>query len=378
MNTESQALLDAVAANAARDFSEATALPPGIYHDKDVFQLEVERLFYRGWICAGRTAEIPEPGDYICIDVVDEPIIVVRQKDMSVRALPNVCLHRNSRLLDGCGHVSRITCPYHSWTYNVDGQLIGAPFMQRTSGFDTKNFRLQPLPCEVWEGFIYVSLNESAASISTALQGLLPQIEDFRIGDYVHVHDQQEVWNTNWKCLVENFMDVYHLHRVHAETFNKYSSFEEVTEFLHGEDAYCYQYIQEDGGEHSVAAHVDNTWLSEEKRHRTYLFNVYPGQVVQLQPDLLWYLSILPVGTDQVKIRWCVSIPKEILDASDDARAHIAREVDFLKSVNSEDHPTIKRVFDATKSRHAPQGPLSWLEQNVWDFCRYLARELCD
>ncbi len=364
--------------NAAGSFQVAQSLPPGIYHDDEIHQLEQQRIFHRDWMCVGRLAELPQPGDYVTFNIADQPILVVRQKDDTVSAFANVCLHRCSRLLEGNGHVSKISCPYHSWTYDLTGQLVGAPFMQRTHDFDLKQHKLKTVSCEVWQGFVYVCLQENPPALGPRLSNLSRQIEDYRIADYVHVHQEEEVWGINWKCLAENFMDDYHLHRVHANSFNKYSSFEDVTEFFPGEDAYAFQYVQEDGGPHSVKAHVDNHWLSDDKRHRTYLINIFPTHLIQLQPDLLWYLSIMPDGIDRVRIRWSVSIPKEILETAEDRTAYIAEEIDFLKQVNGEDKMAVTRVHEATRSHEAQQGPLSWLERNVWDFGRYLARALCD
>ena len=369
-------ILRSLSDNAGTDFANAQSLPPAIYHNQEIYDLEVGRLFHRGWICVGRTAEIPNPGDFISYDIVGEPIFVIRQKNRTIKAFPNVCLHRCSRLLDGEGHVSKVSCPYHSWTYDLGGQLIGAPFMQKTPNFDRKSYRLDQLSCETWEGFIYVSLDPDASPIASKLQNLQNEIAEFRMADYVPVYQEHEVWHTNWKCLVENFMDVYHLHRVHADSFNKYSSYEHATELFPGEDAYSYHFVQEDAGAHSVAANPDNSWLKGDKRHRTYLINLFPAHVVQLQPDMLWYLSILPDGLDRVKIRWAMSIPSEILQAAQDRDAVIAGQLDLLKQVNSEDRPTVERVFQGTQAVAARQGPLSWLERNCWDFGRYLAREL--
>ncbi len=160
---------------------------------------------------------MPRPGDFICRDIIDAPVFAIRQKDKSIKAFSNVCLHRSACLLSGDGHVSRISCPYHSWTYELDGRLIGAPFMQETAGFETKNYSLNELACEVWEGFIYVALGSKPTSIAGQLTDLTSLIGDFRIADYVPVFAEEETWDTNWKCLVENFMDVYHLHRVHRK-----------------------------------------------------------------------------------------------------------------------------------------------------------------
>jgi choline monooxygenase len=376
MRQSADELLRTIADNAAKDISEAQSLPPEIYHHPDILPLEIERLFKRGWICVGRTAEVPESGDYICFDIVDQPVVVVRQKDESIKAFPNVCLHRCSRLLEGRGHVSRISCPYHSWTYELGGQLIGAPFMKQTADFDTADHKLREIRCETWEGFVYVSLDQNARSITGQLAELGEIVGDFRMANYVPVYEAHDVWDTNWKCLVENFMDVYHLHRVHSDSFSKYGSSENQTKLFPGNDAFAYHYVQDDPGPHSVKAHAANTWLEGDQRLRTYLINVFPTHMIQLQPDMLWYLSLKPYGMDKVSIHWAVSIPEEILDNADDRQAEIDSVMSLIHQVNSEDKVAVESVHRATRSDAARQGPLSYLERNCWDFARYLARAL--
>jgi len=371
-------ILKTLAANAAGSFSEAESLPPRIYHDAGIFELEKERIFRREWICLGRLAEMPDAGDYLCRDIVDAPVFVVRQRDGSVKAFANVCVHRSARLLQGDGHASRISCPYHSWTYNLDGRLIGAPFMQETPGFDVKSYRLAELACDTWDGFVYVNVDADATPISKHLSQLSAQVGDFRMANYVPVFSREETWDANWKCLVENFMDAYHIHRVHKDSFGQYGSSEEQTKLFDGEDAYSYHYVQEEEGPKSVHAHPDNTWLKGPDRNRTYLINVFPSHTIQLQPDFLWYLSILPLGMDKISIRWSVSIPAEILDAAKDRQAHIDEVMALLHKVNSEDKPVVESVFEATRSPSAVRGPMSYLERNVWQYGRYLARKLCD
>jgi phenylpropionate dioxygenase-like ring-hydroxylating dioxygenase large terminal subunit len=377
MRPSTKDILNLLAENASADFEYAKTLPPAIYHDPDILRLETERLFYKDWICLGRLAEIPKTGDYLCRDIVDSPVFIVRQRDQTVRAFANVCVHRSARLLQSEGHVSRISCPYHSWTYGIDGQLIGAPFMQQTANFEVAAHRLKELRCESWEGFVYVSLDPDAASIGEQLSGLTDRIAGFRIADYVPVFSREETWDTNWKCLVENYMDAYHIHRVHKDSFGKYGSSEEHTELFDGEDAYSFHCVEEKEGPKSVHAHPDNTWLEGPDRNRTYLINIFPGHTIQLQPDMLWYLSILPDGQGKVSIRWAVSIPAEILDGAKDRQAHIDAVMALLHQVNSEDLPIVENVFRTTRSPNAEQGPLSYLERNVWQFGRYLARRLC-
>ncbi len=376
MRQSTENLLQLLTQNAAASFGDARSLPPAIYHSPQVLDLEKERLFHKDWICLGRTAEIPQPGDFMCRDIIDAPVFVVRQSDGSLKAFANVCVHRSSRLLCGAGHVSRISCPYHSWTYDLEGQLIGAPFMQETSGFEVADYKLKELTCATWQGFIYVSLGADPAPPGDRLSALTDLVADFRMADYVPVFAQEEIWNTNWKCLVENFMDAYHLHRVHRNSFGKYGPSEERTVLFPGEEAFTYHYVQEDAESHTVYAHPDNTWLQGPDRFRTFLINIFPAHVIQLQPDFLWYLSVLPQGPGKVNIRWAVSIPAEILDNADDRQGVIDEAMDLLHQVNGEDRPIVENVFRSTASPDASQGPLSYLERNVWEFGRYLARNL--
>lgn len=377
MASPTESLLQALAANATRHQSDARSLPPAIYHDAGMFELELDKIFGCEWICIGRAAEMASAGDFICSELVDTPVFAIRQRDASIKAFANICAHRSSRLLHGDGHASRISCPYHSWTYETDGRLIGAPFMQKTTGFDTRNYRLKELSCEQWQGFVYVSLDLTLPSLATRLSTLEGLIGEFRMQDYVPVFSTAETWQTNWKCLVENFMDAYHLHRVHRNSFALYGSSEKNTELFAGEDAFTYHYVQEEGGTNSIQAHPDNNWLTGANRQRTWLINVFPSHVIQLQPDMLWYLSILPKGADQVSIRWALSVPAEILDSVDDRQAHIDELLALLRLVNSEDRPIVESVFQTTASGHAMPGPLSYLERNVREFGCYLARRLC-
>jgi len=372
-----QDILGLLSENADADFADSLTLPPAIYHDPNILGLEAECLFRKEWICLGRLAEIPDAGDYICRDIIDSPVFVVRQRDQSVKTFANICVHRSARLLESDGHVTRISCPYHSWTYELDGQLIGAPFMKQTPGFDARSHRLKELRCDTWEGFIYVCLDADATPISERLGGLSEQVGNFRMSDYVPVFSQEDTWNTNWKCLVENYMDAYHIHRVHKDSFGKHGSSEDQTHLFDGEDAFTYHYVEEEKGPKSVQAHPDNTWLTGADRDRTYLINIFPSHTMQLQPDMLWYLSILPKGQDKVSIRWAVSIPAEVLNAAKNRQAYIDGVLNLLHQVNSEDLPIVENVFRTSRAPEATQGPLSYLERNVWQFGRYLARKLC-
>ncbi len=375
---ELKTVLDELRSTAALDFSSARSAPPSIYHHPDLLSLEADKIFKQEWICVGRTEEIPNSGDYLTYEIIDQPIFVIRQKDNTIAAFANVCVHRCAKLLEGKGCSTRISCPYHSWTYALDGQLIGAPYMDRTSGFNKSNYRLAPVRSEIWEGFIYATVNNELASVAERLKGLYEIVGQYRMADYEPVFEDEEIWDTNWKCLVENFMDAMHIHRVHKESFAKNGSSEDRTTCFAGDEHFTWHQIEASSNSGRGFAHESNIWLSEEYRSRILLLCLFPNHTIQLQPDLLWYLSIMPQGISQVRIRWRVSIPREILDNSTDREEYIAGVKALLTKVNAEDRPTVEGVFQATASTHAKAGPMSHLERNVYEFDRYLARQLLE
>ncbi|MFT5112762.1 MAG: choline monooxygenase [Parasphingorhabdus sp.] len=369
-------VLDDLRNMADLDFSVARSAPPSMYHHPDLLPIEVKNIFKKEWICVGRSEEIQQAGDFLTYEIIDQPIFVIRQSDGSIEAFANVCAHRCAKLLHGKGRSDRIRCPYHSWTYALDGKLIAAPYMDETANFNKSDYRLAAIRSEIWEGFIYVTLNDELAPVADRLQGLHKIVAQYQMADYEPVFEGEEVWNTNWKCLVENFMDAMHIHRVHKETFAKNGNSENRTTCFAGGEYFTYHQIDGNPDSDRGFAHESNTWLGEEYRSRILLLCLFPNHTIQLQPDLLWYLSIIPQGTGQVRIKWRVSIPQEILENSPDREAHIAGVKNLLTKVNSEDRPVVEGVFEATASGLAKPGLMSYLERNVYEFDRYLARQL--
>ena len=370
--------LSALAAATAAEFETARSMPSSIYASEGLLALEVERLFRGDWICVGLAAEIPTSGDYLTFQIIDHPVLVVRQDDATVSAFSNICAHRAAKVVDGSGNASRFVCPYHAWTYACDGRLIGTRFMQDTPGFDPTEHRLRRLRCETWEGFIYVTLNPDIESVADRLEDLRAVIGSYRIADYQHAFTVEERWPANWKCFVDNYMDAYHLFKVHANTFGQSGHYEDLTRLHDGGDHFTYHLVDSrEGDEHSMA-HPDNHWLEDGLRRTTVLACVFPAHTMQLQPDMLWSVMVQPDGVDHFRMRWSVSVPGEILDGVEDPAAHIAHWREFLSAVNAEDEAVVERAFAGLKAGTDIRGPMSYLERNVYRFGQYLARRLCN
>lgn len=196
-------------------------MPGRFYWDAQHFDHECSTVLRDGWHCVGRADEVPNTGDFLTLTLLDEPIIIVR-RDGGIAALSNLCRHRGMPLAKGVGNAARFVCPYHAWTYGLDGALLRAPRMQNAS-FDPQTCRLPEFHCLERFGFIYVSLAETPPNIDAELAGLETLIGPYEPANYTIAHSATEVWTCNWKALVENFMEGYHLSVVHPQTLHGYT-----------------------------------------------------------------------------------------------------------------------------------------------------------
>ena len=163
------------------------SLPPGAFHSHELFELEAEHMFYRRWVLVGRVDQVPNPGDYFCFDVLDEPVVVVRGGDHELRVLSRVCRHRWMHVCAGQGNTRAFVCPYHAWTYELDGQLRHAPEMDKTPHFDRTDIRLPVVSSEVWEGFIFVNISGDATPLGETLAGARKQLAEYELGSWITV-----------------------------------------------------------------------------------------------------------------------------------------------------------------------------------------------
>lgn len=363
---------------AATPLEQSTAMPPAAYHSEEFHALERDRIFGREWLCVGRAKDIPNTGDYVTFSINDQPVFSIRGKDDVVRSFSNVCLHRMMRLVTGQGNCRRIVCPYHAWTYSVDGRLIGAPHMKRSPGFEPAGHNLPSIRTEVWHGWIYVTLNDNARPVAELLAPLEPVVARYRMADYVPVAQQDHVWNTNWKLLTENFMEGYHLPVAHRETVGAWFPANDTEFPVERNDAYTYQtFIKTQDATYGLA-HRDNTILTGRERCTTVMPTVFPSHMFILAPDHLWYLSLRAQGVGQVMVRFGVALAPEVHASLDNVEKFTADLVGFFDKVNAEDRFVVEGLYQGTGAPLAKPGRISWLEREIHDFITYLGARLGD
>jgi choline monooxygenase len=373
-------LLNALARNAALPDELAEATPPQIYTSPDFLELELDEIFNREWFCVGREDEFKNSGDYRATKIGRDAIIVLRDRQGVLRAMSNICRHRMSTLLNGSGNLNgRISCPYHAWTYDLEGRLIGAAYMR--DNFDKKAVCLPQFQVEVWQGWVYVSLDAKADALAPRLVKLSERLENYQLSKYRTLFRAEEIWDTNWKILVQNFTEGYHLFVAHAKTIEPAMP-TKLANAMHGGDGFS---LYEQGRvagksyEHNSYVAVKNDALTEDEKMKAVLSAVFPCHVFSVVAERLFWLSLQPYGTDQVKVFWGVDVyPGAAPNDPDERAAFVAELKAGFDRINNEDKPIISEIVKNARALAAAPGRLSPKERTVWYFQKYLANMLCN
>ena len=364
---------------AATPLEAATAPPKAIYTLPDITAHEMDRIFASEWLCAGRADELPNPGDYMAFECGAQPLIIIRGADGALSARSNICRHRMMRLVEGRGNTRKFSCPYHAWTYNLEGQLVGAAYMDRTTCFNKSDIQLPAVRCEEYLGWIYVCLDPDVEPVAHMLADLTEKLLPYNMQNYVTIFTEDHVWDTNWKCLTENFMEGYHLPVAHRDTVGGHflveeTQFDERGSFPH----FTSQLFVKTGTAPVGTAHPDNTSLTGKWRNISVMPTVFPCHMYVLAPDHLWYLALQPDGPGRTRIRYGAALAPEVLAAQSNPETYIAETKTFLDAVQLEDKNVVEGIFAGAKAPLSSPGPLSWLERENHEFTQYLARRLCD
>ena len=361
------------------------SLPSAAYTAPEFFAREKDDLFARSWFCSGREEDVAEPGSAIIIDILGESVIVARLKDGSLRAHYNVCRHRGSRLcgndekwgLSLNGGIDReyIRCPYHQWTYGLDGALVSAPHLSREAGFDPANFSLYPVGIGTWGGFFFLKLSPEPDDLKrSTIDDILGEAPR-RLGNYplVRLKTARAISydvDANWKVIAENYNECYHCGGVHPELC------EVVPQF------------RKNGGQgldwENGIAHRDGAWTYtfsgttnrqpfetldefERVRHKGEL--IYPNLMLSMSADhgaafLLWPLA---AGRTRVECRF-------LFDPTEINRDEFAPEdaVDFWDITNRQDWAVCERVQLGMSTRAHTHGFYAPMEDENVNMRRYI------
>lgn len=348
----------------------ARAMPGSFYLSERLLALEKAELFGREWICVGRADEIPAPGDYLTYDILSEPVVVIRGEDGAIRALSNVCRHRAMPILSGKGRARRMVCPYHAWTYDSTGQLIGAPQIPKRADFDKRDCRLPEFRCETWAGFVFVTLDPETPPLADRLAPLDAMIGNYHFEEMTTRYVTWEVWDTNWKALVENFMEGYHLSPLHRETLHPVNPTSLCRHFPAGEAHFGYTVGFSPTMQREKKGHPD---LTGQEMDTCVMFAVPPNLLVGGASDYSSFLCIEPLTTTTTRVRMGL-----FFHGDDWTDEQVDTAVRLFHDTMEEDKTVLDQLSRGLGSARYVPGPLApaAYEGCVLDLHQYVARRL--
>ena len=369
-----------------QEIEHANTLPPLCYTDAGFFDFEKRALFDHEWLCVGRVDWLPNPGDFYTTTVVNEPIVVVHDRDGTIRAMSSVCQHRAMLVAEGAGNTRTFTCPYHHWVYNLKGDLINAPAMEKTCNFHKETSGLPNFKLEIWHGFIFINFDDDAKPLAPRLTALEPVLANYEIANAEGPAPDRDIqYPFSWKVMFENNNDGYHANRLHQGEFHDYipSELAEFPEFLPEETAGFYRTngtLHKDASFNPTQKALMPVFpkLTDEERNRMAFANLPPSLSLVLTCDAVIYLILRADGPESHQLDLGVLFAKGAMDDPEfDKKMEMV--VERALDINAQDIHVDELVQKGLRSRYAPRGRYSWQEGaqrqfNTWLVPRYRAQ----
>ncbi len=361
-------------------------LPAQCYTDPAFYELEKERVFRRNWLSVGRVEQVAKPGDYFSIELFGEPLIIVRDKGGSIRALSNVCPHRWMLLVghdtdstfpfktEPCGNRKSFQCPFHLWSFDLDGRMIGAPGMDQAEDFDKKDWGLPQFSVEIWNGFIFVNLDPNAEPLAPQLATLDPFVDAYELDKLRILETLDYECDWNWKLSVEAGSESYHhlgLHQNLLEDFLPAA----MSEIEPSCGPYSLYRNPTADGSPVPTAFEPPAGLSDRQRSCLKLITIFPYTMIFMMPEYTGFLKLTPQSHDTHKLRYVLLVHPNIdQHPKPDEVAEILRL--SFDAVHQQDMAGGKYCWAGAQSRLAKQGRRSHLETQLWQMHNWLLDQL--
>jgi len=354
-----------------------------IYWDPEVLRSELDQFFYPNWLCVSRAEELPETGDFVTRTVGRESILLVRDGAGAVRGFYNLCRHRGTRVvLEESGKGARsFICPYHAWSYDVTGRLIGSPHMKGQTDFDRKEYGLHPIRVETWGGFLWVNLEPAGPSLREALGPFFSRFDRFPIASLRLGGRQAYEVEANWKIIVENFSECYHCAPVHP-------SLNRLTPYLSGDNDASFR---QNGGRSLFSGgfmefaqdfqSMTRTGytrrpllpgMTADDKKRVYYYVLFPNTFFSLHPDYLMIHHGWPVSPSRTRVENEFYFTPEAV-ASPDFDPSDA--IGLWDEINRQDWKVCELAQQGMASRAWNGGHYSDQEELVRDFDEFVLQE---
>ena len=362
-------------AAALAPFGQSRMLPRAAYVDPAVFEWE-QRNIFSGWICVGHADDLDGVGTQRAVGTGANGVLLVHGDDGVIRAFANTCRHRGHELL-ACGESAKrrgIVCPYHSWSYRLDGRVRNAPGFTDTDGFEPEKFGLAELRLVNWHGWLFTDPSGEDADFSEHVAGLEQVVGPYRPEDLTIVDRHSYELATNWKVIAENYQECYHCSTIHPELSRispptSGENLELAGSWMGGwmsiiEGAETMSLTGKSGG-------VAIQGLSEHELRSVMYLVGYPNLLVSLHPDYVMTHLMTPLAVDRTHVECAWAFPKDVAAQPDFDPSYA---VDFWDLTNRQDWAACESVQRGLSSPHARPGPLAPDEDGVYQFVTRVAR----
>ena len=361
---------------------EAETMPAFTYTSPEFYQREVERIWRKTWNFIGSADQIRNNGDYFTLNFAGVPTIVLRDHDGKMRAFANTCRHRGSELLEGKGNCKLIVCPYHSWTYELSGDLRGTPEMDKTLNFNKADYGLTPISIDTWGNFLFINFDKNPKPLKRHLGDLPEKLAPYRLENMALARRKSFQMDCNWKLFVENAKESYHIGTVHRATINQYASAKAAGYWVEKATGdYVVTFAQHEGSMALLkGAKGFPTIESLEGRREaggTYAPLIYPSTYLACTIDCAWYLEMHPISASKTYMVHGALFPRDRLDRPDFEevaknyyhRWDVTIEEDILASV---------RQQRGLETPFAPSGRFSHREPLVHEIDNWILDRVID
>ncbi len=349
--------------------SGAKTLEQKYFVSPEIFAAEQREIFSKHWALVGHQSQVPHTGDYFVARIANESLIVTRDQRPTVRGFYNVCRHRGTRLKeDACGHASAIQCPYHAWTYGLDGRLIGAPHMDEVTGFDKADYSLRAVNLALWEGFIFISLTNNPPPLEKWFAPLLGRFSHWNLSQLRSARRIEYDVRTNWKLIFENYSECYHCPGVHP-MLSKISPYDSAENDL-AEGPFLGGFMSIiKGGSLTMSGNACALPVGDikgENHRRVFYYSIFPNMLLSMHPDYVMVHQVWPQAPDRTLIV-CDWFFHPDAFARDDFNPNDA--IEFWDLTNKQDWHVCELSQQGITSRAYEPGPYSARESipAAWD-----------
>ncbi|WP_299453710.1 aromatic ring-hydroxylating dioxygenase subunit alpha [uncultured Pigmentiphaga sp.] len=349
--------------------ADARHLPGQVYSSPEIAAQEKDRIFMKEWLCVAHVDELPNPGDYLTKEIVGEPFVVTRNAEGQIVAFMNMCLHRGVAVAYGTGNAKDFSCPYHAWLYDLDGKLVTAPRLENDSA-PLGNSRLHRLHSVVWRGWIFVTFNPNPIPFEEHIGVLGDELWWFQTDQCALADKMVLEIDCNWKLLVENLVDIYHVPVIHKGTIGAFNNYRNLQARLYERGSWAYD---QKGRPHSKTGEQlfpTLPWLEGNGAENATRAGLFPNINMSMRYDSLRLWQAWPRGVDKMTLEcYFLFDPKAL--KMEDFHDRLDHYRTFVRQIIKEDAEMVVALQKAMSSRFYEPGPMAKTEIVVQHLMKY-------